>query len=154
MNRVKICLLIWATLFLASCGTTNSANMYDPNTPVTPISISTFGNVDPSSKTIALPSGEDPLLEAFKTAFSDDGWATSTSTTNTRYVMQLETRQWTYEQRLAYISLTIVDERSGAKILSGERKTYSPNDPAIDVKAVADMVISSLKSITKPTGGS
>ncbi len=150
MSRARFYLLFVAMTAVVSCGTTNSGGMYDPNAPVTAINISTSGSVDPSSRTIALPPGEDDLTLALKSALSSDGWAVSTSTTNTRYVLQLQTKQWTYEQRLANINLTIVDEKTGAEILTGERKTYSPNDTPIDVKAVADMVVASLKKITSP----
>ena len=137
-----------ALSILFSCTSTNSDTMYDPNAPVAAINISKIGVVDASSRTIALPAGEDELLTAFRNAFSNDGWTTSTSTTATRYVMQLETKVWDNNQRLSYIHMAIVDERNGKTILTGERKTYSPSDPPIDITAVATMVVSSLRDIT------
>jgi len=151
MRRVQCWLLFAAIAAVISCGTTNSGSLYDPNAPVAAIDVSTFGTVDSSSRTIALPPGSDDLLLAFKSALSSDGWAVSENTTNTHYVMLLETKSWSYEQRLSYISLSIVDEKTGATILSGVRKTYSPNDNPIDVKAVADSVVSALKKISSPT---
>ncbi len=148
MRGVRVSLLFVSLAAILSCGTTNSNDMYDPNAPVTAITVSTSGSVDPSSRTIALPPGEDELLLALRNAFSDDGWVVSTSTTDTRYVMQLQTKVWTYDQKLSAIDLSIVDERTGAEILKGVRKTYSPNDQPIDVKAVADTVVSSLRKIT------
>ncbi len=145
------CFLLFALLaVVVSCGTTDSGAMYDPNAPVTAITITTSGTVDPSGRSIALPAGDDQLLLALKDAFSRDGWNVSTSTTDVRYVMQLQTKVWTYEQKLSAIDLAIVDARTGAEILKGARKTYSPNDPPIDVTAVADMVVASLKKITSP----
>ncbi len=154
MKKLHYFLLPAVLAAMASCGTTNSADLYDPNAPVAPISISTLGSVDPSDRSIALPAGTDDLLVALRAAFSGDGWTVSDSTTTTRYLMQLQTTNWTYEQKLASINLTVVDEKTAAKILTGERKNYSPDDKPIDVKAVADMVVSSLKKITQPNSGS
>ena len=119
MRRVQFYLLFASLAAIVSCGTTDSAVMYDPNAPVTAITISTSGSVDPSSRTIALPPGDDELLVAFRDAFSADGWNVSTSTTDSRYVMQLETKVWTYDQKLSAINLSIVDARTGAQILTG-----------------------------------
>lgn len=150
MRKLRLWLLFAATMAVISCGTTNSGSLYDPNAPVAAIDISTSGAVDSSARSIALPTGEDDLLAAFRTAFSNDGWVVSESTTDTHYLLQLETKRWTYEQRLSYINLSIVDEKTGATILTGIRKTYSPNDPPIDVNAVADSVVSALKKISSP----
>ncbi len=148
MRRVHVYLLFASLATFLSCGTTNSGDLYDPNAPVTAITISTTGSVDPSSRSIALPPGDDELLLALRNAFSRDGWTVTTSTTDTRYVMQLQTKVWTYDQKLSAIDLSIVDARTGAEILKGVRKTYSPSDNPIDVNAVADMVVTSLKKIT------
>jgi hypothetical protein len=135
---------------MVSCGTTNSGSLYDPNAPVTAIDISTAGTIDPSSRTMALPAGEDDLLAALRKALSNDGWIISTSTTNTRYMMNLQTQVWTSDQKISTISLSIVDQKTGAQVLTGVRKTYSPADNPIDLNAVADMVASSLRKITSP----
>jgi hypothetical protein len=150
MSKIRFSLLFAAAILIASCGTTNSGTMYDPNAPVPAITITTSGSVDPASRSIALPPGNDNLVLAFQTAFTNDGWTISTSTTSTRYLMQLETKTWTSNQALSAIDLSIIDEHTGAKILTGVRKTYSPSDPPIDVTAVADMVVSALKGITAP----
>jgi hypothetical protein len=154
MKKIRSLLLAAVAMEMAACATTNSSDLYDPNAPVVAISISTFGSVDPSDRSIALPPGNEDLLVALRTALTADGWTVSTSTTATRYLMQLETKNWTYEQRLSYINLTVVDEKTANKILTGERKTYSPNDNPIDLKAVADMVVSSLKKTTSPAAQS
>ena len=151
MRRLHLWLLFAATIWVISCGTTNSGNLYDPNAPVAAIDISTPGAVDSSARSIALPPGDDDLLTALRAAFSNDGWVVSESTTDTHYLLQLETKRWTYEQRLSSINLAIVDEKTGATVLTGARKMYSPNDPPIDVKAVADSVVSALKKISAPT---
>ena len=149
MSRARFFLFFASVAIIVSCSTTNS-NLYDPNAPVTAIDITTHGSVDPSSRTIALPPGDDELLLALKNAFSGDGWVVSTSTTNTRYVMLLQTQVWTYEQRLSHIDLSVVDQKTGSEVLSGVRNTKSPYDPPIDVKAVADLVVASLKKVTSP----
>jgi len=154
MKKIRFLLLAAVAMEIAACASTNSSDLYDPNAPVVAISISTFGSVDLSDRSIALPPGDEDLLVALRTALTADGWTVSTSTTATRYLMQLETKNWTYEQRLSYINLTVVDEKTAKKILTGERKTYSPNDNPIDLKAVADMVVSSLKKITPPAAPS
>jgi hypothetical protein len=150
MNKIHMYLLLAGIATIASCGTTNSSEMYGPNAPVTAIAISTFGNVDPSNRTIGLPYGEDDLLLALRNALSSDGWIIGTSTTNTRYILHLETKVWTPENTLSYISLSIVDQKDGAIILSGTRQTKSPYDTPIDVKAVAETVRSSLEKNTAP----
>jgi hypothetical protein len=150
MNKSHIYLLLAAMATIVSCGTTNSGGMNEQNTPVAAIAISIFGTVDPSNRTIGLPPGDDDLLLALKNAFSSDGWIIGASTANARYTLRLETKVWTSEQTLSYIKLSIVDQRTGAEILSGTRQTKSPYDTPIDVKAVAEMVISSLKSNTAP----
>jgi hypothetical protein len=149
MNKARFFLLFAALVLITSCGTTNS-DMYDPNAPVAAITITTSGSVDPSQRSIALPPGNDELLVAFQKAFSSDGWTTSTSTTNTRYLMQLETKAWTYNQKLSAIDLSIIDEQTGKKILTGARKMLSGDDPPIDVTAVANAVVSALKGVTAP----
>ena len=148
MRRLPFILLCAVSAVIVSCGTTNSADLYDPNAAVAAITISTSGNVDASNRTIALPPGGDDLSVALRNAFSNDGWAVSTSTTSTHYVMLLQTKVWTYKEKLSNINLSIVDQRTGAEILKGVRKTYSPDDPPIDVKAVAEDVISALKKVT------
>jgi len=150
MSRIRFSLLFVAAVVVTACGTTNSSTMYDPNAPVTAITITTSGSVDPSARSIALPPGNDELVLAFQAAFTNDGWTTSTSTTTTRYLMQLETKVWTDTEKLSAINLAIIDEHNGAKVLMGVRSTYSSSDPPIDVKAVADMVVSALKGITAP----
>ena len=150
MSKFRFCFLFAAIATIISCGTTNSGEMYDPNAPVAAITISTSGNVDPANLTMALPPGDDALLSALKGALEKDGWVTSTSTTNTRYTMQVQTQVWTYNQSLSSINLSVVDERTGKEVLTGARKMYGPNDPPIDVKAVADMVVSSLRKIMSP----
>ena len=55
MKKLHYFLLPAVLAAMASCGTTNSADLYDPNAPVAPISISTLGSVDPSDRSIALP---------------------------------------------------------------------------------------------------
>ena len=154
MNKARVLLLCAVVAILLSCETTNSANLYDPNASVAAIDISTAGSVDPSARIIALPPGTDDLLSALTKAFTDDGWSVSTNTTRTRYVMLLQTKVWSYNQRLSAIDLSIVDQKTGAKILAGMRKTYSPNDKPIDVTAVAQTVVASLKKITAPGQGS
>ena len=148
MRKLPFFLLCAAFAVIVSCGTTNSGNLYDPNAPVAAITVSTSGTVDGSNRTIALPPGDDELLVALRNAFSNDGWVVDTSTTNTHYVMLLQTKVWTYKEKLSSIDLSIVDQRTGAQILHGVRKTYSPDDPPIDVNAVADMVVSALKKVT------
>jgi hypothetical protein len=150
MSKIHMYLLFVWIATIVSCGTTNSSEMYGANPPVTAISISTFGNVDLSNRTIALPPGDDDLLLALKNALSSDGWIIGTSTTSTRYILHLETKVWTPENTLSYISLSIVDQKTGAEILSGTRQTKSPYDTPIDVKAVAETVTSSLKKNTAP----
>ena len=150
MGKIQRYLLLAWIATIVSCGTTNSSQMYGANAPVPAIAISTFGNVDPSNRTIGLPYGDDDLLLALKNALSSDGWIIGTSTTNTRYILHLETRVWTPENTLSYISLSIVDQKDGSEILSGTRQTKSPYDTPIDVKAVAEMVTSSLKKNTAP----
>ncbi len=150
MSRKSFFLLFAGMATLASCGTTNSAEMYDPNAPVAAITVSTSGTVDPAARSMAIPPGNDDLLVALRTALSNDGWTVSTSTTNTRYVMQLQTAVWSFNQKLSSIDLTVVDARTGAKILTGSRKMYGPNDKPIDVNEVADSVVSSLRKITSP----
>ena len=118
MSRARFFFLFASVAIIVSCATTNS-NLYDPNAPVTAIDITTHGSVDPSSRTIALPPGDDELLLALKNAFSGDGWVVSTSTTNTRYVMLLQTQVWTYEQRLSHIDLSVVDQETSSEVLSG-----------------------------------
>jgi len=148
MSRLRFSLLFVAAVLLNACGTTNSSGMYDPNAPVTAITITTSGSVDPAARSIALPPGTDELVTALQAAFTSAGWTTSTSTTTTRYLVQLETKIWTDTQKLSAINLVIIDEHTGAKILTGVRSTYASSDPPIDVKAVADMVVSALKGIT------
>jgi len=138
------------TAVVVSCGTTNSSSMYDPNAPAAAIEISTSGTVDPSNKTIALPAGEDDLLAALRKALSNDGWTVGTSTTNTRYMLNVQTQVWTSDQKISSINLSIVDQKTGAEILTGARKTYSPADKPIDLDAVADLVASSLKRMMAP----
>lgn len=150
MSRLPFYLLLAAATVLASCGTTNSSSMYDPNAPVAAIEIVTSGTIDPSSRSMALPAGEDDLLVALRKALSDDGWTVSTSTTNTRYMMNVQTQVWTSDQKISSINLSVVDQKTGADILTGARKTYSPADKPIDLVAVADMVASSLKKLTSP----
>ena len=150
MSKIHIYLLLAWIATIVSCGTTNSSEMYGPNAPVTAIAISTSGSVDPFNRTITLPAGDDDLLLALKNALSSDGWIIGTSTTNTRYILHLETKVWTSENTLSYISLSIVDQKTGSEILSGTRQTKSPYDTPIDVKAVAEMVTSSLKKNTAP----
>ncbi len=148
MSRFRILLVFVAIVAVSSCTTTNSDTMYDPNAPVAAIEVKTSGNIDPASRSIAIPAGEDELLAALRNAFLNDGWIVDTSTTNTRYMMSLQTKTWTNNQTLSSIDLSIVDQKNGAEILSGTRKTYGPFDNPIDVKAVADEVVSSLKKIT------
>ena len=148
MKRLPFFFLCTVSAVIVSCGTTNSADLYDPNAAVAAITISTSGSIDASNRSIALPPGGDDLSVALRNAFSGDGWAVSTSTTDTHYVMLLQTKVWTYQEKLSNIDLSIVDQRTGAEILKGVRKTYSPDDPAIDVKAVAEAVISALKKVT------
>jgi len=143
-------LLLAGIATIVSCGTTNSSEMYGPNASVTAISISTSGNVDPSERTIGLPPGEDDLLLALRKSLSNDGWTIGTGTANTRYILHLETKVWTPENTLSYISLSIVDQETGAEILSGTRQTKSPYDNPIDVNAVAEKVTVSLKRNTAP----
>ena len=151
MRRLPFLLLPAAlTALMISCGTTNSSSMYDPNAPVAAIEISTSGTVDPSSRTMALPSGDDALLAALRTALSSDGWTIGTSTTNTRYMLNVQTQVWTSDQKISSINLSIVDQKTGAEILTGVRKTYSPADKPIDLDAVADLVASSLRKMTAP----
>lgn len=151
MRRLPFLLLLAAlTALMVSCGTTNSSSMYDPNAPVAAIEISTSGTVDPSSRTVALPAGEDALLVALRTALSRDGWTVGTSTTNTRYMLNVQTQVWTSDQKISSINLSIVDQKTGAEILTGVRKTYSPADKPIDLDAVADLVASSLRKMTAP----
>ncbi len=150
MSTIRFCLVFAAIATVISCGTTNSGEMYDPNAPVAAITISTSGSIDPTSLSIALPAGDDSLLTALKTAFTKDGWVTSTSTTDTRYLMQLQTTMWTYNNALSSIHMTIVDERNGTEVLTGDRKMYGPNDHPIDVDAVADMVVTSLRKMVSP----
>lgn len=150
MSKMYIYLLLGTLAAFIACSTTNSDVMYDPKEPVAAIVIYTFWSVDPSSRTIALPPGGDDLLLALKSAFSSDGWAVSVSPKNARYVMLLETKVWKAGERLASINLSIVDQKTGAEILTGVRKAYTSFDNPIDVKAVADAVVSSLKKITSP----
>ncbi len=149
MSRIRFSLLFVAAVLVASCGTTNSAGMYDPNAPVAAITITTSGSVDPSSRSIALPPANDELTMDLQNAFIRDGWTVSTSTTSTRYLMQLETKTWTSNDAISSIDLAIIDEHNGAKILTGSRKVLSPSDPPIDLKAVADAVVSSLRGVTQ-----
>jgi len=151
MRRLPFPLLLAAVMaFMVSCGTTNSSSMYDPNAPVAAIEISTSGTVDPAGRTMALPAGEDALLVALRTALSNDGWTVGTSTTNTRYMLNVQTQVWTSDQKISSINLSIVDQKTGAEILTGVRKTYSPADKPIDLDAVADLVASSLRKMTAP----
>jgi hypothetical protein len=150
MSKARFLLLFAAAALISSCATTGSSDMYDPNAPVAAITVTTSGSVDPANRSIALPPGNDALLVAFQKAFSGDGWTTSTTTTSTRYLMQLETKTWTYNQALSAIDLAIIDEQTGKKILTGTRKMFAASDPPIDVNAVAATVVSALKGITAP----
>jgi len=150
MRRLPFYLVLAAATVLGSCGTTNSSSMYDPNAPVAAIEITTSGTVDSSNRVIALPAGEDDLLVALRKALTNDGWTVSTSTTDTRYMMNVQTQVWTSDQKISSINLSIVDQKTGTEVLTGVRKTYSPSDKPIDLDAVADMVASSLKKMTSP----
>ena len=151
MRRVRTCFLIVTVAAIVSCGTIKLNGMYDPNAAVVPIDVSTSGNVDSSDRTIVLPPGGDDLLLALENALSKDGWTIRKTTTNTRYIVRIETKVWNDGQALSYIGLTITDQSTGAEILSGTRQSKSPLDTPIDVKAVAELVTSTLKKISVPS---
>jgi hypothetical protein len=150
MSKAYTYLCIAVVTTVAACSTIDSDVMYDPKEPVAAINVLTFGNVDPSNRTIALPPGGDDLLLALKIAFSNDGWAVSVGPGSARYVMFIETTVWKHGGRLASINLSIVDQKTGIEILTAVRKAYTSFDNPIDINAVAETLIDCLKKITSP----